>query len=303
MRLGVIAIIAGMCIAPRTFAQTSVTVQSDQPRNSNPVQERARLIHKLLEGTATINLENVSARQAFTSLRTAADVPIVARFSDDAVGFGIDPETVISINALNEPTIDVLENILAQCSKSIECTWQIRRGFVEVGTKARLSVPAARETRIYEIRDLMIEAPDFDSGQSRTVREFRQAISNAGEDPLRPTSGRMQPLALAVNVVQEIVETIEPDHWDFGQPMAPVDDDRIDPDNLPAQTEPSNNEPKEESSSPAAAQPSGQLPRVQADVKMWASIRIWRDQLIVVAPDFIHRQVGGYPEVAGTRHG
>jgi hypothetical protein len=231
-------------------------------------------------------------------LRAAIGIPIVGRFSDDSVGFGIDPETIVTIAVANEPAIDVLEDVLAQCSEAIECTWQIRRGYVEVGTKARLSIPAARETRIYEIRDLMIEAPNFDSGESFRVRELREAIG-ASPEPGRSSTGRSQPLALAVKIVEEIVETIEPEHWDFGQPIEPTEDERVDRDNAIAQPEPAESEgdsPDAEPTSQPSSQPE-QIPRAQAGVIVWASIRLWRDQLIVVAPDFIHRQIGGYPEL------
>jgi hypothetical protein len=30
-------------------------------------------------------------------------------------------------------------------------------------------------------------------------------------------------------------------------------------------------------------------------VGKWATIRFFRDQLVVTAPDFIHRQIDGYP--------
>ena len=53
--------------------------------------------------------------------------------------------------------------VLEQCSVIEPCAWQLRRGFLEVGTTSRLSVPAAREIRWYPIDELVYEAPDFDN--------------------------------------------------------------------------------------------------------------------------------------------
>ena len=58
--------------------------------------------------------------------------------------------------------VEVLELVLDQCSTIEACTWQLRSSFNEVGTKERLSVPAAQEVRIYAIDDLLYKPPRFD---------------------------------------------------------------------------------------------------------------------------------------------
>jgi hypothetical protein len=99
----------------------------------------------------------------FQHLKTVLAVPIVGRYSDDKVGYGIDPETPITLDVSDTPAIIVIERILDQCEDIDPCTWQLRKGYVEVGTKQRLSVPAAQVIKLYPIRDLMMIAPKFDN--------------------------------------------------------------------------------------------------------------------------------------------
>ena len=92
----------------------------------------------------------------------ALDLNIVVRYSNDAVGFGIDPEQPITLEAEKTPALVVLELVLEQCSVVDDCTWQLRKGFLEVGSKQRLSVPAARVLRWVPIDELVFEAPHFE---------------------------------------------------------------------------------------------------------------------------------------------
>lgn len=245
--------------------------------------DHARLHGLLVYRLVTVDFDGVPARDALASLRRQASLPLIVRWKDDAAGLGIDPDCAVSLTMEKRPALEVLEEILLQCGKpagNSECIWQLRRGFIEAGTKERLAVPAARTVQLYDIRDLMIEAPDF--GGSRDGDR-----------------GRKTPQALAVEVVEKVCETIEPGRWDYGQP-APAEDDRLDgrpigvAGSTPAASAPPATAPDAGAASPAT--PASPQPRSRSGIQQWASIRVWRDQLIVVAPDFIHRQIGGYPD-------
>jgi hypothetical protein len=121
-------------------------------------------LHRTLTGTdLSVQFSRTPAREVFQHLKTVLGVPIVGRYSDDKVGYGIDPETPITLDVSDTPAIIVLERVLDQCEDIDPCTWQVRNGFVEVGTKQRLSVPAAQVIKLYPIRDLMMIAPHFDN--------------------------------------------------------------------------------------------------------------------------------------------
>jgi hypothetical protein len=242
-----------------------------------------RQIYDALAGTnITIELDETPAREAFDRLRRMLPVPLVGRYRDDALGFGIDPEVPITLKADDRPAIEVLEGMIEQCGQhGAPCTWQIRLGFIEFGTKGRLSVPAARETRLYYIADLIVDIPE--DVDLRTRREFH-----------------------ALGIVQTICETIEPGQWDYGQAPDPQDEEfyRAGPERspgaraAPVPAAPDLTEPQPGTSPPTKpeAQRPEPPPRRYVAPSRIAIIRYWRDVMIVHAPDYIHRQIDGYPK-------
>jgi uncharacterized membrane protein YgcG len=127
------------------------------------VMTRADMLRLLTGRALTVEFQETPAREAFQHLQTLLGAPIVGRYSDDRVGHGIDPETPITLTIVERSALTVLELVLDQCQEFEDCTWQLRDGYVEVGTKLRLSAPSARETRYYPIRDLMYEPLQFDN--------------------------------------------------------------------------------------------------------------------------------------------
>ncbi|MCH2161166.1 MAG: hypothetical protein MK085_04750 [Phycisphaerales bacterium] len=121
------------------------------------------MLGTLLYTDITVDFNDTPAREAFNYIKTLIGPELVVRYSDDRTGFGIDPDAEITLKASNKPLLTVIEMMLQQCSDLEPCTWQLRKGYIEVGTKERLSVNAARELRMYPIRDLLFEIPYFDN--------------------------------------------------------------------------------------------------------------------------------------------
>ena len=107
----------------------------------------------LLYTDISVQFQEMPARDALSYIQNLLGINIIGRYNDDRTAEGIDPEAPITLDASNRPALTVLELVLAQCEEFEPVTWQIRRGYVEVGTKARLAVPAAQEIRYYPIRD------------------------------------------------------------------------------------------------------------------------------------------------------
>ncbi len=149
MRIGILLL--STCVAVLSAAA---------PAPSRPLS-RATL-HRTLTGTEiSVEYSHTPVREVFKHLKIVLGLPIIGRYSDDKVGHGIDPDTPITLDATDTPAIIVLELILDQCEDIDPCTWQLRKGYVEVGTKERLSAPAAQVIKLYPIRDLMLIAPHF----------------------------------------------------------------------------------------------------------------------------------------------
>jgi hypothetical protein len=268
--------------------------------------ERARLLGLLVYTEVTITLDNTPARDALAMFKQATGIPLVPRWRDDAVGFGLEPATPISITAQAQPAIDVLEQILEQCEVFEDCTWQLRKGFVEVGTKQRLSVPSARVTRMYDIRHLMLEPPIFayKDPTPPSERKYNSAFTGKRTEMMKSSTGytfRKNPDELADEVVIAVVETIEPGMWDVGEDDVPAEQHAPTPrPETSAPATPASGEPAAAPTpalaptvAPAAVKA---LPRSRTGVGKWATLRVWRDHMIIKAPDFMHRQIDGYPE-------
>ncbi len=141
------------------------------------VPSRAQLVQALTRECISVEFDRAPARKAFEHLQQVLGISIVGRYSDDRTGHGIDPEAPITLQANRHPPIEVIEQILEQCADQDPCTWQLRSGYVEVGTKERLSAPAAMELRLYTIRDLLFEPPWFDNAPAIDIAT---ALSQAG---------------------------------------------------------------------------------------------------------------------------
>ncbi|MHC4079968.1 MAG: hypothetical protein ACYS15_02730 [Planctomycetota bacterium] len=250
--------------AGQTLAERVAAVQ--EKRAEKEKASKIKLLQALLYQRLTVSFERTPARDVFDYLKIALDINLVARYSDDAVGYGIDPDTPITASADGVPALELLELILEQCSVVDECTWQLRKSYLEVGTKERLSVPATREIRWYPIGELLFEAPDFNDSISLRLEDafpnyggygsgYAGGFINGGGGyggSIRispPGSGSGGGATSRVqSLIDLIVELVEPEAWT----------------------------------------------RNGGD---WASIRHREGALIVNAPPYIHRKIGGYPRV------
>ncbi len=221
---------------------------------------KAKLLQALLYRTLTVSFDQTPAREVFDYLGTTLGINLIARYSDDATGHGIDPQTPITLFAENMFAIEVLELVLEQCAAVEGCTWQLRDSFLEVGTKDRLSSPSAREVRVYRIDELIYEPRRFNNAPRVGInhlypgygggyyRGYRGGYGGSiGPTVATPTTDQRKSQR-AQEIVNLIIDTIEPNAW---------------------------------------AQTGGE----------WASIRYRDGSLIVNAPDYIHRQINGYPHV------
>ncbi|MHC4948191.1 MAG: hypothetical protein ACYTG1_08005 [Planctomycetota bacterium] len=224
-------------------------------------ERRARMLGRLLYLPVTRRLEDVPAREAFELLAQDLGVPIVGRYLDDRSGHGIDPDLLVFIDGGGRSGLDVLADLLDQCEGLDPCAWQMRGGFIEVGTKRRLARHA--ETRIYHIRDMLLKPAYF------------AKLGGRGEFEIRK-----RPEQLAAEIIATIAHTVEPEAWEPA-----LDDDPF----------------ERPSSAPGGGAGGARAAAAARDDPLklsgrWASLSYFDGTLIVRAPDFVHRQIGGYPE-------
>lgn len=239
------------------------------PRRTIEPGSQAHHLQVLLYTKVTVSFDHTRVRDVITYLKDRLGITIIARYSDDRIGFGIDPETPITFEAEDMPAVILLEAILDQCADVDDCTWQLRRGYVEVGTKERLGLPPARELRTYSIESLLFEAPRFDDAPRVDLisayswgNEWRShdrygvlgggyggaggyggTIAPGGRNSISDEARRQEK---AQEVIDLITQTVDPGGWS----------------------------------------------RNGGD---WANIRYFDGLIVVKAPDFVHRQINGYP--------
>ena len=139
---------------------------------------KGKLLGALLYVDVSVAFDKTPAKTAFEYVAQQLGVPLIVRYAGEGGSEGIDPELEISLSIEGAPAINVLERMLEICGTDSPCTWQIREGFVEAGTKDRLAVPAARELRMYPIRDLLFEPPTFDNAPDFNLSS---ALSQGGQ--------------------------------------------------------------------------------------------------------------------------
>lgn len=268
-------------LSPRVTSQ----IQRAGSIRKSPEQRKAELLGILIYTNLNIAFEEVPARQAIKELRAALKVNIIGRFSDDSIGHGIDPNAPITFQATDMPALDVLNAIVDQCALYEDCTWQLRSSFVEVGTKRRLAVPGALEVRIYEVRDLLLSVPNFryDANDIALGATTYVDVRKTADD-------------LAAELLDLIVDVIEPEAWEEKDKEDDVEfDESEDEAPSPKLTDPNQTNPPQTDAEKRLAQYEYDKAR-HSRKGQWASAKYWQGKLIVRAPDFIHRQLNGYPK-------
>ncbi|MFM9096795.1 MAG: hypothetical protein ACKOV8_02225 [Phycisphaerales bacterium] len=212
---------------------------------------KSGLLRALISTGVSVRFSETPAKEAFAYLKQLTGVDMTVRWSSDpGASDGFDPEAPITLEVNNGQALVVLERMIEQASTE-PSTWQLRDGYVEVGPKSRLSVRSAQETRIYPIRDLLFEAPNFDNAPDFNLNQAMQSgggmgggggggtpFGESGEQPERRSAQEK-----AEELIDLIKSLVEPDAW--------------------------------------------------LDESV-ASIRYYDGSIIVRAPDFIQRQIGGY---------
>ncbi|MCL4209868.1 MAG: hypothetical protein HRU76_05070 [Phycisphaeraceae bacterium] len=160
-------ILAGSAYGQSRFDRMqNVTATRANAQAARDTSSKSHMLSVLLYNDITVRFDDTPARDAITFIQNMLGINVIGRYSDDRVGTGIDPEAPITLDVANKPALTVLEMVLEQCDDGFSggVTWQLRDGFVEVGTKERLN--AARELRIYNVRDLLLEPPMFTNAPS-----------------------------------------------------------------------------------------------------------------------------------------
>ncbi len=213
-----------------------------------------------------VELEEAPLSQALMALARAAGVNLLPLYRVREGAPGLDRDAPVTLLLDGVSVQEAIEAILAAATGMVDATWQIRGGIVECGPKVMLADPGRRETRVYDVTELLFEIPTF---------------SSKAFDPNQILALRRKKKEISADFARMIVNQVEPDAWREPE----------------AATEPA---------SPNSAKPTGPSPTPTKNLDgdgrndifvrgQWAAMHIRSDrELVVTAPDFIHRGIGGY---------
>ena len=259
-------------MTPATSAASSkaAPVQAPAPApQATPelLTEDQDILFALLHTEISIDFDETPAKDALKYIQQVVGVQMVSRWLTEKNSTGMDPEELITIKLQRVCALDALETVLAQISTEQACTWQLRGGFLEVGTKDNLSRRGTRKIKLYPIKDLLYEVPYFDNAPNFNIdAAFNQGggggggvggggvggggvgggslFGNGGESPERATDA-----AKGKRLIELIKSLVEPEAWEND----------------------------------------------------WASIDYTHECLVVRAPDYVHRALGGYSFLPPSR--
>ncbi|MFM9959056.1 MAG: hypothetical protein ACKVZJ_13405 [Phycisphaerales bacterium] len=116
--------------------------------------------YRRLQKPVTIELNGQKLGDIVTFLRDLTGANIDPVWTDERAE-GLDPEQQITLSVRDQPAIRLLEKVLDKCGQNAgEATWQFdSAGAVQIGLKSSLNKFGTLV--IYDIRDLLFELPDY----------------------------------------------------------------------------------------------------------------------------------------------
>jgi hypothetical protein len=254
---------------------------------------------RLVYSRVDVQCEGTRVGETIRALTRALGVNMSIKFDIDFVD-----DTPVFLDLKNVYGLAALEAIIAQGSSSSNqsgATWQLRSGILEIGSRTFLARGNGRRTQLYDVSTLVFDIPYNPAGSIApsprglpgSQMTFRPQFT-MGPDP--EVYSRKSPVELAADLMQTIVNQVEQEAW---QPLPEGDGSdgtKGPPPKLPEGGGKRNHGQRNHSSLAdrnfdAAIGP----PFVRGK---WASMDYYRQgaHLIVSAPDFVHRGIGGYGE-------
>ena len=149
-------------------------VAQAQVGNRKPFQAaEARVLGQLVYTDITTEFNNAELRTVMEFFKTATGAPTIIQWMKDNSPDGLNPELLITMKIDNQPALNTLVRILDQCSIDGESySWQLHHGMLEIGSKSWLARHSAQKTEVYDIENLIFEIPDFDNAPTLDLGGF-----------------------------------------------------------------------------------------------------------------------------------
>lgn len=218
-------------------------------------QRQRNTANQLRDIVETVSIEDATARDALRWWSDSVGVSLVIHWESMELA-GVDPDTRITLNVSNVPAGLLLELLLRLTNPDVGFVYEVEPGFVQVMTKEQANRQPV--TFVYDVTDLLMNIPSFDNAPSFDLTDALSNTSSGG-------GGRVGSGGSGEGL--------------FG------DEDEEDEERPLTRTE--------------RGEQLAQLVRDTIEPTIWvenggqyASVRYFRNMLVVRAPRYVHRQIG-----------
>ena len=242
------------------LAQPSVAERLAEVRAKQARKDPRRATLEKLMTAVTVDLKDVRLEDALTFIAQVGDIDMEIAWRTDTLD-GLDRDARVSASAKGQDLLGLLETLLdrvgaASGAGSGANTWQLgRSGQLEIGPKARLNKQSF--LKIYDIRDMVFVQPDFPNVPELNLDSVLQQSSQRG--------GGGGGGGIFNQREQNTTEQILRDEQQRAEDIVTIIVQNVEPE---------------------------QWDRNGGD---GATIRLKDNLLLIKAPDYIHRQIMGYP--------
>ena len=123
------------------------------PATPELLTEDQDILFALLHTEISIDFDETPAKDALNYIQQIVGVQMVARWLTEKNSTGMDPAELITVKLQRVCALDALETVLAELSTEHACTWQLRGGFLEVGTLTLRPQPGNERPRVFRLND------------------------------------------------------------------------------------------------------------------------------------------------------
>lgn len=216
-------------------------------------------------------------RAVRAALATSLRLNLVDHFPTRDLAGGIVPPLSLSLHDVG--ALEALEIVIGASTTNRTGTWHVRDGILEVGPANVLARRTPAITRVYNVTDLLLVPPDF---QSIGIQAPSRLTTNRKQDT------RKRPRDLAALLMESIVTTVSPEVWHATTP-AELED------GFPSTVDP-RDPTRGYNLDPNAFNRETQSLFPLKVIGKWASIVYKNKTIIVRAPAFVHLGIAGLPE-------
>lgn len=255
----------GVACLSLVLAAGAVAPAVGQQSSIGPVSREARTrqaesLGRMMK-TISVEYNQIPLESVMKNLVDVTGAPMDIGWRDDRNPNGLDKEALINFKAENQTALSILERALGQAQVDGTLggnSWQLtEEGTIEVGTKEYLN--RTRRIEIYDISDLLLVVRDYSDVPQFDLNASLQAASSSGGG---------------------------------GGGQSPFSGGNQNQNNQQGQSE------------QERADEVIRLITELIESDQWttnggnaANIRYYKQQLLVTAPDYVHRQLAGYPFV------